>query len=167
MEDVEIVLDVDCDPVFDTQADALWEPDNVPLGLNVAVVDIDVTPVKLTVPLFELVPEEVTEVDKVAEIVDDDDSVPEPVCEVERELLGDAVYETDTVPHGVADTDRDVVVETVVLAVSLEEIVPDTDCEPVLDLEEETLKETVTVPLGLTVTEGDGDILPVKLADPL
>ena len=42
--------------------------------------------------------------------------MPDTVCDVERELHGDAVYETDAVPHELTETVNDAVGETVVLA---------------------------------------------------
>ena len=57
-----------------------------------------------------------TEVEKVAETVDDGETVLDPDCEMVRVLHGDAVYETDTVPHELADADIDVDGEMVELA---------------------------------------------------
>ena len=138
--------------------------------------------VKLTDPLNEFVPDEVTEVDKVGETVDEDENEFDTVCDTERVLQGDAVYETDTVPHGLGDAVVDVVGEMVVLAdpqaepvavdaydgVTLDEIVNvaeivddeevDTDphCEAELDTHDDMVWELECV----SETVDDVDIVP-------
>ena len=84
-----------------------------------------VNPVALPDPLYVFAPEDVTEVDNVAQTVDDCKTEPDTDCEGERVLHGDAVYETDPVPHGLADTAIDSVGETVVLADPQDEPVAD------------------------------------------
>ena len=66
-----------------------------------------------------------TEVEKVAETVDDGETVLDPDCEMVRVLHGDAVYETDPVPHELGEGDIDVDGEMVELA--------DSQVEPVAD----------------------------------
>ena len=91
-----------------------------------------------------------TEVDNVAQTVDDCKTEPDTDCEGERVLHGDAVYETDTVPHGLADTVIDSVGETVVLADPQEESVPDVEYDIV------GLGEVVDA----TEVVGDDEVLP-------
>ena len=124
----------------------------------------------------------VDDLDNVAEIVDDGDSVPDDDCDRERVLQGDAVTEPEAVPHALTDGDEDAVVELDTLPDPLmvtvfdglmevdevrevekvdepvvEEvtvIVP--DCETELVPQDEALLEPVTVPHVLVVVDGDG-----------
>ena len=80
-----------------------------------------------------MTPDEVTEVEKVAETVDDIENVPDPVCTTEREVQGETVFETVAVPHGLGDADADVVVDMVMLPEEQAEIDPDTVWETVPD----------------------------------
>ncbi len=74
---------------------------------------------------MELVPHEVYELDSVDEIVEDVESVPDPDCDMDCVLQGDDVYDTDTVPHELADADEQVVCETDGLTVPLLMVVTD------------------------------------------
>ena len=91
MDDVEIVLDTDCEPVLVTENDALRESVTVLLGLTVNESNGVIFPVELTDPLHDCAPDWVTKVENVVEMVDEKENVPEPDCEGERVLHGDAV----------------------------------------------------------------------------
>ncbi len=82
-------------------------------------------PDALSDQLLELVPDEENELDSVVEIVGDGESVPDPDCDMDRVLQGDDVYDTDTVPHELADADEQVVCETDGLTVPLLMVVTD------------------------------------------
>ena len=85
----------------------------------------------LTVLLLTIVTDElydadtVGEGDSVVEIVDDVDSVPDPDCDSVSVPHGDAVYETDTVPHALAEADEHMVCEPDGLTVPLLTVVTD------------------------------------------
>ena len=139
-------------------------------------------PVTLADALYEFVPEDVTEVDKVAETVDDGEKQLDPVGDVERVLHGDAVNETDAVPHGLADIDGESVVDTVVLevphgapvavdtydvvtlgeVVNVADIVDDeeVDTDPHCDAELDTHDETVWELVWVGETVDDVEIVP-------
>ena len=137
----------------------------------------------------------VDDLDNVAEIVDDGDSVPDEDCDRERVLQGDAVTEPEAVPHALTDGDEDAVVELDTLLDPLMETVSDglmevdevrevekvdepvveevtvivPDCETELVLQDEALWEPVTVPHALAVVDGDGvvdiDVVTVTLLE--
>ena len=86
-----------------------------------------------------MTPDEVTEVEKVAETVDDMENVPDPVCTTEREVQGETVLETVAVPHGLGDADADVVVDMVMLPEEQAEIDPDAVWETVPDAQNDAL----------------------------
>jgi hypothetical protein len=73
--DAEIVPDADCETVPVPQGDALWEPETVPHELTVVDGDAVGETVALTDPLFELVTDDVAEVDNDGDTVDDAERV--------------------------------------------------------------------------------------------
>ena len=73
----------------------------------------------MSVPLLEIVPDGVNELDSVVVIVGEDESVPDPECVMETVPHGVAEKETDTVPHALADGDTDCLVEPDELVVPL------------------------------------------------
>lgn len=119
--DTETVPDPDCETVPELQGEALWEPDAVPHALTVVDGESDVEPVALTDPLFEPDTDAVADVENVIDTVDDGELVPDVDRDTERVLQGDAVYETDTVPHALDDGDDDGDVETDALKDALTE----------------------------------------------
>ena len=150
-------------------------------------------PDALSDQLFELQPEDEYELDKVGEIVDDGECVPDPDCDIDCVLQGDAVYETDTVPHELAEVDGDVSDEldgltdpvltldtdglkdddTVGDDDNVDEIVdevdsvPDPDCDIDCVLQGDAVKETDTVPHELADDDGDDSDEPDGLTVPL
>lgn len=58
-------------------------------------------------------------------MVEDVESVPDPDCDIERVPHGDAVKDTDAVPHEVADADEQIVSEPDGLTVLLLIVVTD------------------------------------------
>ena len=78
------------------------------------------------------------------EIVGDVESVPEPDCDMDRVPQGDAVYETDTVPHTLADDDGDDIGEPDALSDQLLELVPHDVYE--LDSVDEIVGDVESVP---------------------
>ena len=69
------------------------------------------------------------ELDSVDEMVDDVEGVPEPDCEIDCVLQGDAVKETDAVPHALAEGDSDDRGEPDALSDQLFELHPDGEYE--------------------------------------
>jgi hypothetical protein len=121
--------------------DAVKDTDTVPLELAAADGDDNDELDGLTVPLFSLDTDElydadtvgdaenddeiVGEEDNVGEIVEDVESVPDPDCDMDRVLQGDDVYDTDAVPHELADADEQMVSEPDGLTVLLLMVVTD------------------------------------------
>ena len=83
------------------------------------------------------------ELDSVDEIVGDVESVPDPDCDVERVLEGDAVKVTDAVPHELADADEHMVCEPDGLTVGLLLLVTDALYDPDKVGDDESVVEIV------------------------
>ena len=165
----------DCDMDSVPQGDAVYETDTVPLELAADDGDDIGEPDALSDQLFELVPDEVSELESVDEIVEDVESVPDPDCDVERVPQGDAVKDTDTVPHGDAEADEQMVSEPDGLPENVFELVPDdenelvkvgemvgdvecvpdSDCDMVCVLHGDAVKEPDMVQHVLTDDDGD------------
>ncbi len=77
--------------MLESDDDALREVVAVPLGLIETEGDGVISPDELAGPLNDLAPDVVTEVEKVAETVDDGETVLDPDCEMVRVLHGEAV----------------------------------------------------------------------------
>ena len=113
--------------------------------------------------------------------------MPDPDCDKDCEPHGDAVYETETVPHELADTDSDGIIEPEVLTDGQFELVPEVTNEPVkiaeldgrvdgvliADSDTETVlqgdgvRETDTVPHALDNADGDDIVESDGLSVPL
>ena len=171
----------------------MYDTDTVPHELAEDDGDVDTEPDGLTVPLLLPVTDGLYDADTVGdddnvdEIVDEVESVPDPDCDNEFVLQGDAVNVRDTVPHALAEDDGDDIVEPDALSDQLFELhpddvyeldsvdeivgdgesVPDPDCDTERVPQGDAVNETDTVPQELNdgecdvVNEPDGLTVPL------